>query len=457
MGKKKGTLKKAIQGAKKVVQVAQKVAKNPIVRGVAKVVHQNLPKKQKNWVDSGLNAASKINRVAGTVQRSLPAIAGAITAVRNDQTTTERFEWDLVSGISGAVPSNGLMEINVPLVPYDAYGLSNSGGGTPQVEWDKTLQAFFPRFTHFRVKSFSITYTGTAATTATGTAYMASAEDPTTDIPNFTEFTMMERNIKGPVFEPGFSLACSHDLDWHPIDPSKTFSSIAPNSTDRKVHWAGIAFIALTELNIATVRFRIAATFEFKGRNPAFASVISQALFAGTQTGGAVTNEWQNNLSIGQGGVNPRWNNINSATEANYTLDAGWHLISAQETTFVAGQAAASGTVVLIDIFNNNASVKDATRVALDWNTGTIIQTATKAPQANVNGTLTNIFAAETLAMTQAWCLVKSKPGDQLVIRDGLGNSDQVNGTTIIMHDARLTTIQATAVWNKYETGALPL
>jgi len=406
MGKKKGGLKKVVSFAKKTVQVAQKAAKNPVVRAGAKALVQALPKKQQNWVNSGLAVATRAN---STIQRSLPAIQGAISMVKNDQTTTERFEWDLISGYSGAVPSNGTLLVEMPVAPYDGAALIVTGGGSIQYEWDKTLQAFYPRFTHYRVKSITATYTGTAPTTATGTVYMASAEEPITEAPAFTEFTMMERNIKGPVFEPGFSLAGSHDTNWHPIDATRTWSGTNSTTTDRKVHWAGVLFLALTELNIATVRFRIAVTFEFKGRNPAYSSAITSMLFAGTGTGNTIANEYANTLAISQGNPIPRWGNANSATYANYNLDAGYHFINIMGTAYSAGAGAASNANNIFDIYNAGSSVR-ANRVLLMSNLGTIIPSQTSEVQKGNGTSLSTVFAAETLYLAATWALVKSSP-----------------------------------------------
>jgi len=454
MGKKKGGLKKVISVAKKTVQVAQRVAKNPVVRAGAKLVMQNLPKKQQNWVNSGLAMATRAN---STLQRSLPAIQGAISSVKNDQTTTERFEWDLISGYSGAVPSNGTFFAEIPIAPYDGAQLATTGGGSPQYEWDKTLQSFYPRFTYYKVKSMTITYTGTAPTTATGTVYIASAEEPATEAPNFTEFTMMERNIKGPVFEPGFSLSCSHDSSWHPIDDSKTFYAPggAPTSTDKKVHWAGVAFLALTELNLATVRFRVALTLEFKGRNPAFTSTVSTMMFSGSQSGATIALEYLNTLKISQGAPIPRWGIINSTNLPETNLEAGWHFVSAQITSFKASLSATSGIGYLIDIWNLGSSVIGA-RAALTCNPGWINQTATHAIQSGSGGSLSNVFASETVFTHQMWILAKTQPGDYVVITDLSSLTDQINGGTVLVNDSRLTTSQALALFNKYVAGALP-
>jgi len=95
-------------------------------------------------------------------------------------------------------------------------------------------------------------------------------------------------------------------------------------------------------------------------------------------------------------------------------------------------------------------------RAALTCNPGWINQTATHAIQSGSGGTLSNVFASETVFTHQMWILAKTQPGDYVVISDLSSLTDQINGGTVLVNDSRLTTSQALALFNKYVAGALP-
>jgi len=432
-----------------------RIARNPIVRAVGGAVIRTVAPKAYAKGEKFVQAVNK-NPVARSIATALPAIAGNIVMSQNDKITTETFEWDLVSWFANPAPSNMSMEINIPLTPYMAAVASQQGtGGTVQMEWDKTLLSYFPRFTHYRVKHFSLQYTGTAATTATGTAYMASSEDPTIEAPNYNEFSMMERNIKGPVFSPGFKLECAHDNDWHTIDPTQNYSTIVSSSTQRKVHWAGIAFAAFTELSVSTMRIRASVTFDFKGRNPAYSAAMVSILNAGTGTGKTIATEYSRAIMASQGSMVPQWASIAGGFSGQFPIDAGYHLIFCSATSFLAAQGAGSGTDTLVDIYNAGSSVLTS-RALIAVNPGSTNCTTTGNVQTWQAGSLTNVFAAETSLHAHVLYVLKARAGDSIVIKDPTTLSDQANGNIVFLSVTRITSATALSLYNLYTTGPLP-
>jgi len=448
--------KKILGALKGAVKFTRKVAANPLVRTLANEGIKRLPPKARQAVSKASNLVRNARPIVRTVMQTLPSSVGNVIISNNDSVTEEKFEWDLITGVyipnSGA-PYNG--HLNIPLTPYKSF-TSSEAGGVATTSWDRILESYYPRFTHYRVKKVELVYSGTAPTNATigqstGSVYFACSQDPTMNAPETSEYSMMEKSVKAPIYGSGATLTANMDKkDWFSLDPTKTYSQIAGTSTDRKVFWAGIAFIAFSELSVPTVSVRMRTTFEFKGRNPAYEAGSTDLYFMGTNN--PQTTPLNGTLHPSQGSSPPQVT-VNSSNEICRPISAGYRLLKFLNFT---SNASPGGSGPQVDIQNPlGTSVFTSRELFRIYTNGTT--SSSIVDYQNSSNTITSL-TTEAAEITFALILVHAKPGDILVTAPSPVTSDQSNLDLVIVDEMRINDTMASAIYQKYNPGvALPV
>lgn len=133
-----------------------------------------------------------------------------------------------------------------------------------EASWDQRLVQVMGTFTEYRCLGASIKYLGTAPSTSTNQIYMGGSKNPTTDLPEYDEFSLLESFHAGPMFDAGAEISIPHDDEWHGINDDVLGTSSA---NDRKLFCCGKVFCALDHAGY-TASFTIKMRFQFRGKDP---------------------------------------------------------------------------------------------------------------------------------------------------------------------------------------------
>lgn len=225
----------------------------PAARGINRIGHALGIGKRRKRSNNGRGATTMSYNSA-----QVPAAVQKVVIGNNQKVIPFPSSYQIKTGLNG---NTGVFTF--PLAPW---GTSTStSSADPKIAWDPKLLSEYPKYTEYRVKSAKISYTGTAPTGTSGTAYIGSSRSPLTPTPELHDFSALERFSKFSLWE-----ACEFpvvaDSDWHEIQPGATLQNPDLSSSAMVLYFPNLTFIGWHIPTLSGVEFTIQLTIEYEFR-----------------------------------------------------------------------------------------------------------------------------------------------------------------------------------------------
>jgi len=339
--------------------------------------------------------------------------------------------------ISHQGPTNINQVLTVPLCPWVAFQDSNG----MSINWDPRLIQTYPKYMRYRIKKLECIYTGTGDTTKPVILYIAGARAVLTTAPEIGDFSMVEKSTTFNSWTPN-KFTCQHDSGWHSIDETIGIGTGNATNDNRVLFWAGLLFIGisaplLANLDASNIKFELAWTIEFEGRNPAY-DTPTMTLFSG------LTQDLQQSTAVGvtAGSIQSTRRVSSPASGIRRDFRAGYYVIQMTKQGF--GTTSAGEATEYWD-FRNAAGTEVSDARTIVGTSGTSVTVTAVRLIKNAAGTT----PTEGLIWTR-FALIHAQVGDWMFQADapdttpGTQSVKEFNSSTIL----RVSESKALAIYS---------